>query len=309
MNQSSSILSPVTLKPNCRKVKSYSPQQLIETYRNDLKIEVGDYFEGIEQLDLWECLDSGLRFFIPNSIIGSGKFYFELQQYSWYYLPWKWEHTETMKLLTGSGSLLEIGCAEGEFLQAAQKKGLKVEGIELNQDAAKQARAKGLAVSEVLLSEFLKQGNQGKFDWVCSFQVLEHIDNVNLFINEALACLKPGGKLIVSIPNMDSFLKYDEGGILNFPPHHQGWYTESVMKSFEQFFPVKLIQVTKETLQKEHYAWFHKNMITKYYSQAKWKGSIYFRATQIPGIRNMLIPAFASAIDGHTMMAVYEKLK
>lgn len=39
------------------------------------------------------------------------------------------------------------------------------------------------------------------FDYVISFQVIEHIDNDTLFLSEIRRVLKPGGSLIISTPN------------------------------------------------------------------------------------------------------------
>lgn len=39
------------------------------------------------------------------------------------------------------------------------------------------------------------------FDFVVTFQVIEHIENDNLYVQEIYRVLKPGGKLIVTTPN------------------------------------------------------------------------------------------------------------
>lgn len=307
MSHTNNIVSPVTGKNQCERIKSFPSEPIINSYKNDLNINVIEYYNNIETIDLYECKESGLRFFIPDIIEGDGNFYTQLQKFDWYYLPLKWEHINTLKQLPSKGKLLEIGCAEGAFLNLAQKKGMEVEGIELNQNAAEQARKSGHKVHSKLLTEFLISGNREKYDVVCAFQVLEHISNVKLFLEEAIACLKPGGLLFISVPNMETFLKYDDGGILNFPPHHQGWYTPYVMKKISGIFALDLIKVSTETLQKEHFNWFHKNMIIKLYKKHKILGSIYFRMTLISGIKNILIRMLAPFINGHSMMAVYRK--
>jgi 2-polyprenyl-3-methyl-5-hydroxy-6-metoxy-1,4-benzoquinol methylase len=302
------IMSPVTGSENCEKIKSFPVGPIIESYRNDLEINVEEYFKNIIDIDLYKCNDSGLRFFIPDQIQGNGEFYTQLQRHSWYYLPIKWEHKETFNYLPIEGKLLEIGCAEGAFLSIVKNKGIKVEGIELNTFAADQARKKGLKVHTQLLSEFISTpSNKGTFDVVCAYQVLEHISNVKQFIEEAIACLKPGGLLIISVPDMNTFLKYDNGGILNFPPHHQGWYTHDVMKNISKIYSLDLIKVSTEKLQVEHYNWFHKNMLTKWYNKNKLIGSMYFRTTMNPSIRKILTRLIVPFTNGHTLMAVYRK--
>jgi len=301
------IISPITRKNNCSKIRSFSIQQIKDFYLYDLRIDVFEYFSNIDSLDLYKCNDTGIRFFIPNSIEGNGDFYAQLQQYSWYYLPAKWEHLETLKYLPQKGKLLEIGCGKGDFLSMAKDKGISVEGIELNNYAAKQARYAGLNVHTQTLDKFLHQGNSEKFDFVCVYQVLEHVADVKSFLDNAIACLKHGGHLFISVPNMNTFLKYDDGGILNFPPHHQGWYNHDVMYNLQNWFPIKLIKVSNEKLQSEHFNWFHKNMLVKSYKIGKIFGAIYFRTTINKKFRYYVTKFLSNFIDGHTMMAVYQK--
>lgn len=306
MGKITEILSPVTGSKGCRFIRSYATEPLMDAYRNDLKIETREYFQGNTEINLYECLDSGLRFFVPSGIEGDSKFYAALEKFDWYYLPWKWEHEATIGLLPSTGKLLEIGCAEGHFLEAAARKGMQTEGIELNVEAAEIARSKGLQVKVQWLSEFAAEHPE-TYDWVCSYQVLEHISDVKGFLTDALACLKPGGSLAISVPNLDTFLRYDDGGILNFPPHHQGWWTPAVLKSLENFFPVELTFLGKENLQKEHYVWFHRNMIRKWYAKGKLFGSLYYRTMKLPGVKDFVLKNIAGSVDGHTMVAVFRK--
>jgi 2-polyprenyl-3-methyl-5-hydroxy-6-metoxy-1,4-benzoquinol methylase len=307
MNNQNNIKSPITGSTNCTKIYSYPKQSIINSYLYDLKIDVSQYFSDIDTLNLYQCQDTGLRFFIPNNIEGQSSFYEQLQKHAWYYLPLKWEHRQTFKYLPSTGKLLEIGCANGAFLSLAKEKGLEVEGIELNAEAVKAATSSGHTVYNMMLSEYLANDNHEKFDVVCAYQVLEHIADVRQFLNDAIACLKPGGILLISVPDMNTFLKYDDGGILNFPPHHQGWYTHKIMQNIQKYFPLSLIQVSTENLQKEHYNWFHKSMIKKWYKLNSILGSIYFRSTLNLKIRSKIIQMIAPFIKGHTMLAVYQK--
>ena len=45
----------------------------------------------------------------------------------------------------------------------------------------------------------------GKFDLVTSFQVIEHIEDYNLFMKKSCALLNPGGRLAIATPNYDRF--------------------------------------------------------------------------------------------------------
>lgn len=302
------IISPITLKSNCIKLKTFAVDKLVQSYHADFNIPVEHYFKGIQEIELWECKDTGLRFFRPNGLEGDSDFYSRLESFDWYYLPWKWEHEVIQHLIPESGSLLEIGCAEGAFIEQIQKKGMTVTGLELNEKAADICLKKGLKVKTEFIQTYA-ESNPEAHDWVCSFQVLEHISEVHDFLTACIKTLKTGGKLALSVPNMESFLQYDDGGLLNFPPHHQGWWTTSVFKSLEKYYSLKLTYIGTEPVQAIHDKWFKQNMVKKWYQKNKWFGALYIRLIKLPILGNKLIELERQSTKGHTMLAVFEKLK
>lgn len=60
----------------------------------------------------------------------------------------------------------------------------------------------------------------GGYDAVVSFQVMEHVPAVGQFLRECLSLLRPGGRLIVSVPSHDGFMGVELNNILDLPPHH-----------------------------------------------------------------------------------------
>jgi SAM-dependent methyltransferase len=305
MNQTK-VLSPITGKPNCKKLKSYAVKNIQDNYLADFGIQTNHYFKGNSTIELWECLDTGLSFFFPSNLEGDSAFYAQLEKFDWYYLPWKWEHEYIAPRIPNKGNLLEIGCAEGAFLEKMKQKGLTVVGLELNEEAAKIANTKGLEVHTQLIQEYAATHAESQ-DWVCSFQVLEHISSVAEFLTAALQIVKPGGKLAISVPNLQSFLKYDEGGLLNFPPHHQGWWNASVFKALENYFPVKLDFVGFEPVQDIHESWYRKNAIRKWYQKGKILGGLYSRIIKLPVIGKLIYKAEKSNTAGHTMLVLFTK--
>lgn len=98
------------------------------------------------------------------------------------------------------GSLLEIGCATGDFLAyVSQKLNIHGTGIEPISFAADIARAKGLTIfSEDLPA--LKFAEQS-FDVVAYWDVLEHIPNPLEHLQECYRILQPGGLLVIKTPD------------------------------------------------------------------------------------------------------------
>jgi 2-polyprenyl-3-methyl-5-hydroxy-6-metoxy-1,4-benzoquinol methylase len=93
--------------------------------------------------------------------------------------------------------------------------------LELNEKAIQTGRAKGLDVHADTIQDFART-HQNAFDVVCYFQVLEHITDVQSFVQASVDALKPGGKLIICVPNNEGFLKYDKHNLLNQPPPPYG---------------------------------------------------------------------------------------
>ena len=134
-------------------------------------------------------------------------------------------------------------------MELLQKNGIfDVKGLELNPNAVKKCKEKGLNVENNLI-ENEAFTNIEYYDSVCHFQVLEHIFSVNEFIGASLKTLKKGGKLIIGVPNNNPFLFIsDKWHILNLPPHHAGLWNEKSLESLEKVFPIKLKKIEFEPL-------------------------------------------------------------
>src|ERR1700728_715900 len=97
------------------------------------------------------------------------------------------------------GSLLEIGCSHGAFLLQARAAGWDVTGIEDADEAANNARARGLKVVTGSLEK--SRSVLGTFDCITSWYVIEHIVDVNAFLGAVKSHLKPGGLLALRTAN------------------------------------------------------------------------------------------------------------
>lgn len=103
---------------------------------------------------------------------------------------------------SGNGRLLEIGCGDGSRLIALQSIGWVVEGQEVDPKAVQNCLAKGLHVHEEPLDSISLQENT--FDVILLSHVLEHIHRPKEFLDKCRALLKPGGRLVISTPNVNS---------------------------------------------------------------------------------------------------------
>jgi ubiquinone biosynthesis O-methyltransferase len=126
------------------------------------------------------------------------------------------------------GKLLDIGCGDGLFLEYAEKVGYEVYGIDLDKKSIEVAktRLKNGKVFAMSLNKFIKKAKHEnlKFDVITFFEVLEHQDNPNKFLQDVKSLLKPGGIVAGSVPNRNSFFQkkvYREiYNYIDYPPHH-----------------------------------------------------------------------------------------
>jgi len=101
------------------------------------------------------------------------------------------------------GRLLDLGCATGFFLEAAQKRGWDVSGLEISDYAAGLARKSlGRKIIQNTLSEasFPVQ----YFDVITAWDYLEHISDPKGEIKKASSLLKKGGLFVLSTPDISS---------------------------------------------------------------------------------------------------------
>ncbi len=101
------------------------------------------------------------------------------------------------------GALLDIGCGDGLFLRVAREGGWNVEGIEFSPEGARRASqrlGRPVAVGDLAYERVLR----GPFDVVTLWHVLEHLVEPAPMLDAARVRLRPGGLLVVAVPNLDN---------------------------------------------------------------------------------------------------------
>jgi len=116
-----------------------------------------------------------------------------------------WARTELINLVEGKDNLvLEIGCGEGEtgLELKRQGKAREVAGIELVPEAAKEAAKK---LDKVISGDIEKIDipfPEEYFDYIIAGDVLEHLYDPWECLKKLRKYLKPGGRVVASIPNI-----------------------------------------------------------------------------------------------------------
>lgn len=99
--------------------------------------------------------------------------------------------------------LLDVGCSSGAFLRAARAAGFAAEGVEPALQAARTARAAGLAVFRGTLAEAAYPPRS--FDAVTMFEVIEHLADPLAVVGECRRVLQPRGLLVIGTGNTASW--------------------------------------------------------------------------------------------------------
>ncbi len=103
------------------------------------------------------------------------------------------------------GRVLDIGCSNGALLAALRDRGWQVEGIEMDEAAARYAReTRGLKVTQGSAEDALPEMPSDAFDAVTMWHLLEHLHDPVGALEQVRRILKPGGMLMLEVPDYSS---------------------------------------------------------------------------------------------------------
>lgn len=290
-------------------VRLLSTEELTRRWLGELHVAPGANFTELPHVGHWRCPDTGLEFYAPDSAAGAAPMYEALAQQPWYYMEGKWEFDIGLKYLKPNDHVLEVGVGVGHFLRAARAKGVDISGLEFNPEGARAAREAGFTVYEQELGALASE-HGGSFDCLCSFQVLEHVVQPRRFLEDMIALVKPGGKLVLSVPNADVVMYIDSDwmNLLDQPPHHMSHWRQSTFRALEKHLPLKVSEFVIEPLQSIHVYWY----IDGFYRRAaRIRGPFgsFFAKRPASRIAAALMNAgLRRRFAGHTLLVVFERL-
>ena len=107
------------------------------------------------------------------------------------------------------GRFMDVGCGAGLTVSVAQQMGWDAMGLEIDPAAVLAARRDGLNIIEGTYEKLVQYERQ--FDCIMCSHVLEHVHDPLDFLEKLKTAIKPGGMLLLTMPNSLSALRYHFG--------------------------------------------------------------------------------------------------
>jgi hypothetical protein len=197
-------------------------------------------WKGADVVEIRRCLDCGFGFALPF-VAGNIAFYEVAFQGASPYPKDRWEFRRTLDALTklrwssDTTNLLEAGAGDGNFLHGLREnsvgKRFRMTALEYDHGALRRLRAAGfeaVAGSFIDLAQELNQ--RGRFDCICFFQTLEHMDRIDEHFDAIGRLGTRDVHVFVSAPYGPSVDAEERAvGFTEMPPHHIGrWDLPSI---------------------------------------------------------------------------------
>lgn len=142
------------------------------------------------------------------------------------------------------GTVLDVGCGVGNFLAFAKAKGFETVGIDFDADAIRAAKETfGLdALTVEDLRSFRERTDPHTFDVITFFDVFEHLDNHQEFLDDVKVLLKKDGVIALSVPYRNAWRWLVPADL---PPRHLTRWDEKALRCILERNGFSIEQVRK----------------------------------------------------------------
>jgi 2-polyprenyl-3-methyl-5-hydroxy-6-metoxy-1,4-benzoquinol methylase len=182
------VLSPIdyTVSKKAFPIRSCSDCGFWWTSSIPLETEIGAYYQSEDYVSHSNS-SKGLINFLYLKVRN-----FTLKQ------KMRWIHKRIKK-----GALLDVGSGTGHFLKQAKIAGWNVCGLEPDKNARNIAKSTNALDLQPI--ESLYHLENGSFDVVTMWHVLEHVYHLEKDVNQLSKLIKSGGFIYVAVPNRNSY--------------------------------------------------------------------------------------------------------
>lgn len=139
--------------------------------------------------------------------------------------------------LKPDSTIMEVGCGEGYGSNYLSKACKEIIGIDVEKSAIEHAQKK-YTTANCMFKEYNGSKipyDDNHFDYIVSFQVIEHVDNDAAFVKELERVLKPGGTAFITTPNKTYRLKPGQKPWNRY--HKREYYPKELESVLKNIFP------------------------------------------------------------------------
>lgn len=187
------------------------------------------------EVEFWQCQDCGLEFANPMRSWTANHYPMERHTLGF-------DHLATLANLSAMAStrILDIGCADGQFLARASALGHDVTGIDFAAEDVETARQRGLQAYAAEVDQIGKMfKGKRKFQMITLFQLIEHLNEPDRVFSQVSELAEKGGRLVIGCP---SDLRYtrrfahpqrlERSDFWDYPPQHTLRWTPKALAAF-----------------------------------------------------------------------------
>lgn len=240
-----------------------------------------DHTVSHESFEIWHCDDCSNRFTqaVPD-LMHIGPYYqsteyishsdtakgFINRLYHWVRSYTLGTKRRLIQRVTGmqQGALLDIGAGTGAFVTTMLQAGWKVTGLEPDSIARENAKTKhGI---ELRSADEIYSLPPTSFDVITLWHVLEHVHDLHGYFRQFKALLKPGGKLVIAVPN------YTSKDAAVYGRHWAAWDVPRHLYHFSPAGMQQLAHLEGFNIQSIHPMWFdafYVSMLSEQYKNGK----------------------------------------
>ena len=201
-------------------------------------------------VSLNKCSECNFIYSFPN-FAGDKKFYDLIFSDTNKYPQNRWEFIKSIEIIKNSKfkrpKILEIGSGDGAFIRKLVNKGItsknSITAIEYSIFGKSKIKKFGIECLSIDIKEDKNKLPHKEYDFICLFQVLEHLDNIHKLVEIFKKILSKNGEILIAVPN-EKIIKFNElnGALLDMPPNHIGRWSKKTFIKYCDINNVNLLE-------------------------------------------------------------------
>jgi len=235
---------------SCSEQASHFLSPLQDRKKYEILKEHITYLQKSTYISIKKCLDCNFIYSFPYCA-GDKKFYDLIFSKTNKYPKERWEFKKSIEIISKSRyenpRILEIGSGDGAFLKKLIHNNLTkkscITSIEYSEYGKSKIKSLGINCLSIDIKDNKDKLPYKKYDFICLFQVLEHLDSLNELISILKSLLSNKGEILIAVPN-EKIIEFNElnGALLDMPPNHVGRWSKSSFEKLCELNKLKLIE-------------------------------------------------------------------